>query len=88
MATENTDIGKIPGTDTLPETDETTASELDRMLLEATEGKGEEILLTLLLKTRKTTRLPRTRSPPNRMNSTRWSFRLIPSPRLVKLFLR
>lgn len=43
MATENTDIGKIPGVDTLPQNDPETASELDRMLLEATEGRGEEI---------------------------------------------
>jgi len=43
MATENTDIANIPGVDTLPTTDPETSSELDRMLLEATEGKGEDL---------------------------------------------
>lgn len=43
MATENTNIADIPGLDTLPKTDPETASELDKLLLEATEGKGEEI---------------------------------------------
>jgi hypothetical protein len=43
MATENTDISNIPGVDTLPTTDPETSSELDKLLLEATEGKGEDI---------------------------------------------
>jgi len=42
MATENTDISDIPGLDTLPKTDPETASELDKLLLEATDGKGED----------------------------------------------
>lgn len=43
MATENTNIADIPGLDTLPKTDPETASELDKLLLEATGGEGEEI---------------------------------------------
>lgn len=43
MATENTDIADIPGVDTLPNNDPETASELDKLLLEATDGKGEEL---------------------------------------------
>lgn len=43
MATENTDISEIPGADTLPTTDLETASELDKLLLEHTDGKGEEV---------------------------------------------
>lgn len=42
MATENTDIADIPGVDSLPKTDPETSSELDKLLLEATDGKGED----------------------------------------------
>lgn len=43
MANEHTDITDIPGVDTLPTTDPDSASELDKLLLEATEGKGENL---------------------------------------------
>lgn len=43
MANENTDITDIPGVDTLPKNDLETASELDKLLLEATDGNGEDV---------------------------------------------